>query len=86
MNTPGFVADMELSGNWLKLSHSAHVRVGPFFPDDPLAVRRIAVPGALVQIAVATAFGAAIAFSWDEWGASCLASRSTASTVVLFQP
>src|SRR6266403_2906685 len=51
-----------------------------------LAVRAVAIPGALVQIALATALGAATAhgFGWD-WGAEILfgLSISVASTVVL---
>jgi monovalent cation:H+ antiporter-2, CPA2 family len=51
-----------------------------------LAVRAVAIPGALVQIALAPALGAATAhgFGWD-WGAEILfgLSISVASTVVL---
>ncbi|MDN5935201.1 MAG: cation:proton antiporter, partial [Nitrosospira sp.] len=51
-------------------------------------VRRIALPGAIVQIAVATALGAAVAVSWG-WnpGAAIVfgVALSTASTVVLLR-
>jgi CPA2 family monovalent cation:H+ antiporter-2 len=55
---------------------------------DLLAVRRLAVPGAVAQILVATALGAGIAMSWG-WkpGASLVLglSLSVASTVVLLK-
>jgi CPA2 family monovalent cation:H+ antiporter-2 len=59
-----------------------------FSVKDLLAVRRIALPGALAQVAVATAIGAGIALSW---GWSSIASLvlglalSCASTVVLLR-
>jgi CPA2 family monovalent cation:H+ antiporter-2 len=89
-NTPGFVADMELSGQLAEIGVILLMfGVGLHFSlDDLLAVRRIAVPGALVQIAVATAFGAAIAFSWGwNTGAAIVfgVALSTASTVVLLR-
>lgn len=56
--------------------------------DDLLSVRRIALPGAVVQIAVATILGAAVAMLWD-WplGAGLVfgVALSTASTVVLLR-
>ena len=65
-NTPGFVADMELSAQLAEIGVILLMfGVGLHFSlDDLLAVRRIALPGALVQIAVATAFGAIVAASW----------------------
>jgi CPA2 family monovalent cation:H+ antiporter-2 len=57
-----------------------------FHVEELLAVRRVAVPGALVQSAVATALGAlaARAFGW-EWPAAIVfgVALSVASTVVL---
>ena len=57
--TPGFVADIELSGQLAEIGVILLMfGVGLHFSlDDLLAVRRIAVPGAIVQIAVATALG-----------------------------
>ncbi|MDN5752508.1 MAG: Kef family K(+) transporter [Nitrosospira sp.] len=89
-NTPGFVADMELSSQLaeigvilLMFGVGLHFSLG-----DLLAVRRIALPGAIVQIAVATALGAAVAVSWG-WnpGAAIVfgVALSTASTVVLLR-
>ena len=57
-----------------------------FSPRDLLAVRRIAVPGALVQIAAATVPGALVARLMDwTWTAGLVfgLSLSVASTVVL---
>src|SRR5687768_17733417 len=59
-----------------------------FSVDDLLAVRRIALPGAVVQITVATVLGAIVAHFWGwSWGSGivfglCL---SVASTVVLLR-
>lgn len=55
---------------------------------DLLAVRRIAIPGAVGQIIVATAMGMAVAFGWGwSLGASLILglSLSVASTVVLLK-
>ncbi|ODT61822.1 MAG: sodium:proton antiporter [Nitrosomonadales bacterium SCN 54-20] len=89
-NTPGFVADMELSGQLAEIGVILLMfGVGLHFSlKDLLAVRRIALPGALVQISVATAFGAAVALSWDwNLGVSIVygVALSTASTVVLLR-
>ncbi|PTR16636.1 Kef-type potassium/proton antiporter (CPA2 family) [Nitrosospira sp. Nsp2] len=89
-HTPGFVADMELSGQLAEIGVILLMfGVGLHFSlDDLLAVRRIALPGALVQIAVATAFGAIVAVSWG-WnlavGIVYGVALSTASTVVLLR-
>jgi CPA2 family monovalent cation:H+ antiporter-2 len=59
-----------------------------FSLDDLLSVKRIAVPGALVQIMVATAMGAAVATFWGwGFGASLVfgLSLSCASTIVLIR-
>ena len=62
--TPGFVADAGLAQQLaeigvilLMFGVGIHFSVG-----DLLAVRRIALPGAAVQIALATALGAAVAY------------------------
>ncbi len=89
-NTPGFVADMELSGQLAEIGVILLMfGVGLHFSlNDLLAVRRIALPGAIVQIAVATAFGALVAVSWG-WnmavGIVYGVALSTASTVVLLR-
>lgn len=88
--TPGFVADAGLAQQLaeigvilLMFGVGIHFSVG-----DLLAVRRIALPGAAVQIALATALGAAVAHLWGwSWGSGivfglCL---SVASTVVLLR-
>ncbi len=59
-----------------------------FSIDDLLAVRKIALPGALLQMAVATALGAALAWTWGWDGGAGLIfglSLSVASTVVLLR-
>ena len=88
--TPGFVADIELSGQLAEIGVILLMfGVGLHFSlDDLLAVRRIAVPGAIVQIAVATALGMAVATLWGwSLGASLVfgLSLSVASTVVLIR-
>lgn len=89
-NTPGFVADMELSGQLAEIGVILLMfGVGLHFSlNDLLAVRRIALPGALVQIGVATVFGALVAGSWG-WdfsvGIVYGVALSTASTVVLLR-
>jgi CPA2 family monovalent cation:H+ antiporter-2 len=88
--TPGFVADMgiaaqlaEIGVMLLMFGVGLHFSLG-----DLLAVRRIAVPGAVVQMGVATALGAVLAVAWGwSWGGAlvfglCL---SVASTVVLLK-
>jgi CPA2 family monovalent cation:H+ antiporter-2 len=89
-NTPGFVADMELSSQLAEIGVILLMfGVGLHFSlNDLLAVRRIALPGAIVQIAVATALGAAVAVAWGwSLGASIVfgVALSTASTVVLLR-
>lgn len=89
-NTPGFVADMELSAQLAEIGVILLMfGVGLHFSlDDLLAVRRIALPGALVQIGVATALGAVVAVAWG-WDLSAAivfgVALSTASTVVLLR-
>ena len=88
--TPGFVADVGLAGQLAEIGVILLMfGVGLHFSiEDLLAVKSIAVPGALARIAVATLMGAAVARSWGwSWGAGivfglCL---SVASTVVLLR-
>lgn len=88
--TPGYVADVELSSQLAEIGVMLLMfGVGLHFSlDDLLAVRRIALPGAVAQIAAATALGAGIATAWG-WsvGASIVfgLSLSVASTVVLLK-
>jgi monovalent cation:H+ antiporter-2, CPA2 family len=88
--TPGFVADVQLASQLAEIGVmlmmfgvGLHFSVG-----DLLAVRRIAVPGATVQIAGATLSGAAVA-TWWGWslGAALVfgLALSVASTVVLLR-
>jgi CPA2 family monovalent cation:H+ antiporter-2 len=88
--TPGFVADVELAGQLAEIGVMLMMfGVGLHFSlADLLAVRRIALPGALLQIAVATALGTAVARVWG-WplGAGMVfgLALSVASTVVLLR-
>ena len=88
--TPGFVADVGLAGQLAEIGVMLLMfGVGLHFSlADLMAVRRIAVPGAMVQILVATLMGMGVAMYWG-WsiGAAlvfglCL---SVASTVVLLK-
>src|SRR4249920_4018589 len=60
--TPGFVADVGIAGQLAEIGVMLLMfGVGLHFSfADLLAVRRIALPGALVQMAAATALGAAV--------------------------
>jgi CPA2 family monovalent cation:H+ antiporter-2 len=88
--TPGFVADVELTSQLAEIGVMLMMfGVGLHFSfEDLLAVRRIAIPGAVVQIVVATALGSATALAWG-WsiGAGIVfgISLSVASTVVLLR-
>lgn len=88
--TPGFVADTALAQQLAEIGVILLMfGVGVHFSlEDLLAVRRIAVPGAVVQIAVATVLGGVVAHFWGwSWATGivfglCL---SVASTVVLLR-
>ena len=88
--TPGFVADTELAGELAEIGVILLMfGVGLHFSlRDLLSVRRIAVPGAVVQIATATAMGTALALSLG-WGLTAGLffglALSVASTVVLLR-
>lgn len=88
--TPGFVADLSLANELAELGVILLMfGVGLHFSlRDLLSVRRIAVPGALVQIAVATALGLGLA-TWLGWslpaGLIFGLALSVASTVVLLR-
>jgi CPA2 family monovalent cation:H+ antiporter-2 len=88
--TPGFVADVGLAMQLAEIGVMLLMfGVGLHFSvKDLMAVRRIAVPGAVVQIATATAIGAGIAHFWG-WnlgaGLTFGLALSVASTVVLLR-
>ncbi|WP_129641649.1 YbaL family putative K(+) efflux transporter [Peristeroidobacter agariperforans] len=88
--TPGFVADAGLAGQLaeigvilLMFGVGLHFSIGSL-----LKVRNIALPGAVVQIAVATIIGWGLARLWD-WGTAAGVvlglALSVASTVVLLR-
>lgn len=88
--TPGFVADMALASQLAEIGVMLLMfGVGLHFSlSDLLAVKRIAVPGALVQIAVATGLGMALAAWWGWPLGQALVfglALSVASTVVLLR-
>lgn len=88
--TPGFVADVALSRQLAEIGVMLLMfGVGLEFSfEDLAAVRRIAVPGAIVQMVVATSLGAAVALSWGWSPAAALVfglALSVASTVVLLR-
>ena len=88
--TPGFVADVHLAAQLSEIGVMLLMfGVGPHFSlKDLLAVKRIAVPGAVVQMGIATLLGMAVATWWGwSWGTSLIfgLSLSCASTVVLLK-
>src|SRR5688572_28731244 len=88
--TPGFVADAGVTGQLAEIGVMLLMfGVGLHFSTgDLMAVRRIAVPGAIVQIIIATAIGTGMAMFWGwSLGAGLVLglSLSVASTVVLLK-
>jgi CPA2 family monovalent cation:H+ antiporter-2 len=88
--TPGFVADLQLSSQLAEIGVMLLMfGVGLHFSlDDLLAVRRIALPGALAQIAAATLMGLGVSWLWGWNLAAGLVfglALSVASTVVLLK-
>ena len=88
--TPGFVADAELAAELAEVGVILLMfGVGLHFSlNDLLAVRNIAIPGALIQIAVATLMGAGLglAMGWTLPASLIFGlSLSVASTVVLLR-
>ncbi|RFC33395.1 MAG: Kef-type potassium/proton antiporter, CPA2 family [Candidatus Nitrotoga sp. SPKER] len=88
--TPGFVADIGLSSQLAEIGVILLMfGVGLHFSLDNLwAVRRIALPGAIIQITVATALGVAVSKFWGwSLGAGIVfgLALSVASTVVLLK-
>lgn len=88
--TPGFVADMHIASQLSEIGIMLLMfGVGLHFsPDDLLAVKRIAVPGAVVQMGVVTIVGASTAWWWG-WSLGGMLifglSLACASTVVLLK-
>ncbi|HEY8066349.1 MAG TPA: cation:proton antiporter [Methylosinus sp.] len=88
--TPGFVADVALADQLaeigvilLMFGVGLHLSL-----EDLLSVRHIAAPGAVVQMAIATALGVGVATYWGwHFGAALIfgLSLSCASTVVLLR-
>jgi CPA2 family monovalent cation:H+ antiporter-2 len=88
--TPGFVADVELSNQLAEIGVMLLMfGVGLHFSfDDLLAVRHIALPGAVFQIIVATMLGMGVSYLWGWSLAAGLVfglALSVASTVVLLR-
>src|SRR5579862_1999004 len=88
--TPGFVADVKLAPQLAEIGVILLMfGVGMHFSlRDLLAVRTIAVPGAIVQIVVATTLGLVVALTWGwSFGAGLVfgLALSVASTVVLLR-
>ncbi|QET02107.1 MULTISPECIES: YbaL family putative K(+) efflux transporter [Cupriavidus] len=88
--TPGFVADVNLASQLSEIGVMLLMfGVGLHFSlSDLLAVKRIAVPGAVAQMTLATVLGMGIAWWWGwSWGAGLIfgLSLSCASTVVLLK-
>ncbi|NVD96865.1 YbaL family putative K(+) efflux transporter [Massilia sp. BJB1822] len=88
--TPGMVADAELAGQLAEIGVMLMMfGVGLHFSlDDLWEVRRVALPGALLQITAATVMGMGLAWYWD-WsiggGLVFGLALSVASTVVLLR-
>jgi monovalent cation:H+ antiporter-2, CPA2 family len=89
-HTPGFVADSAMAEQLAEIGVILLMfGVGlQFHVEELLRVRRVAIPGAVVQSAAATVFGAFVArgFGWD-WTAGLIfgMALSVASTVVLIR-
>lgn len=88
--TPGFVADMSIAAQLSEIGVMLLMfGVGLHFSiDDLMAVRKIALPGAIAQMAAATALGMGVAHWWGwSLGAGLVfgLSLSVASTVVLLK-
>jgi CPA2 family monovalent cation:H+ antiporter-2 len=89
-NTPGFVADTHLAEQLAEVGVILLMfGVGlQFHVEELLAVRRVAIPGAVAQSAVATILGAVLAQAFGWGGPSGIVfgiALSVASTVVLIR-
>lgn len=88
--TPGFVADLKIAEELAEIGIVLLMfGVGLHFSvKDLMEVKKIAIPGAIVQIAAATAMGVGLAYMWGWTLASGLMfglALSVASTVVLLR-
>ncbi|MGH6624308.1 MAG: YbaL family putative K(+) efflux transporter [Burkholderiaceae bacterium] len=88
--TPGYVADLQIASQLAEIGVMLLMfGVGLHFAvDDLLAVKKIALPGALIQMAAATALGVALTtwWGWDLGAGLVLGlALSVASTVVLLR-
>ena len=88
--TPGFTADAEIAPQLAEIGVILLMfGVGTHFSlAELLAVRRVALPGALAQIAVASSLGVGIALLWGwDFGAGVVLgfALAVASTVVLLR-
>lgn len=88
--TPGFVADVHLASQLSEIGVMLLMfGVGLHFSlKDLLAVKSIAVPGAIAQMSLATVLGMVVTWRWGwNWGAGLIfgLSLSCASTVVLLK-
>jgi CPA2 family monovalent cation:H+ antiporter-2 len=88
--TPGFVADAHIAAQLSEIGVMLLMfGVGLHFSlNDLLAVKRIAVPGAIVQMSLATLLGMLVATWWGwSWSSGLIfgLSLSCASTVVLLK-
>ncbi len=88
--TPGFVADIAIASQLAEIGVMLLMfGVGLHFSlADLMAVKRIALPGAVVQMGIATALGMGMAWAWGWSGGAGLVfglSLSCASTVVLLK-
>lgn len=89
-STPGFVADQAIAGQLAEIGVMLLMfGVGLHFSlDDLMAVRKIALPGAVAQMGVATLLGMGVAYGWGwDLGAGLVfgLALSVASTVVLLK-
>lgn len=89
-HSPGFVGDVALASQLAEIGVILLMfGVGLHFsPGDLMRVRRIALPGALIQMAIAIALGGGLALSWG-WSPSAAImfglALSVASTVVVLR-
>ncbi|MCL9683035.1 cation:proton antiporter [Legionella maioricensis] len=88
--TPGFVANTEIAAEFTEIGVMLLMfGVGLHFSlDNLLETRKIALPGALIQIVIATVLGACIALFWGWSLSNALVfglALSVASTVVLIR-
>ena len=88
--TPGFVADVDLARQLAEIGIMLLMfGVGLHFSlDDLLAVRKIAVPGAIVQMLAATGLGVGLALLWGWTPGAAIVfglALSVASTVVVLR-